>query len=367
MATVVIDLRWFPFLVEPAKALELKYPGLKVEDILSNPESYPFNRALELLRTIVSYGSISKGRGVGEDEVLAFYSLLLGAIALGEKRLIRRIANAYSKEASKKLARTPLPTVVAIAKLLGLTAEISRNPPKLPIGIRSGRVLYRVKPISIPVKQYLKIASKRLAKDPKYMLSNQIVSDGKVFLDKEVFIRLLEEAIFEKIVELPGKIEFDVEKVRLFIDKYREVLEEYEWFKGGTTSIESEVTGYIPAALPPCMELLINKLRAGENLSHHERFAVAAFLSNIGLDPDAILEFFKKAPDFNERIARYQIEHIAGLRGSRKKYLPYSCDTMKSLRICPVTEPCGRGKNPLAIYRYNVYLLKKRKKEGGSP
>jgi DNA primase large subunit len=39
-------------------------------------------------------------------------------------------------------------------------------------------------------------------------------------------------------------------------------------------------------------------------------------------------------PDFNEKIARYQVEHIAGLRGSRTRYKPPSCQTMRSLGLC---------------------------------
>ena len=100
-------------------------------------------------------------------------------------------------------------------------------------------------------------------------------------------------------------------------------------------------------AYPPCIKTLINSLISGENLSHHQRFAVASFLVNIGANIDAILNLFKRSPDFNERVARYQIEHIAGLRGSKKKYLPYNCATMRSLGLC--AGDCG-VKNPLAYY-----------------
>ncbi len=111
------------------------------------------------------------------------------------------------------------------------------------------------------------------------------------------------------------------------------------------------------SAFPPCIKAILEALIAGENLSHHQRFALASFLINIGAEIDAILELFRRSPDFNERIARYQIEHIAGLRGSRKKYLPYSCATMKSLGLCIAN--CG-VKNPL-VYFYKRIKMNKNK------
>jgi DNA primase large subunit len=68
--------------------------------------------------------------------------------------------------------------------------------------------------------------------------------------------------------------------------------------------------------------------------SHKELFTVAAFLVNRGYSTEQILSMLAERPDFNEKIARYQVEHIAGLRGSRTKYRPPSCQTMRSLGLC---------------------------------
>jgi DNA primase large subunit len=83
------------------------------------------------------------------------------------------------------------------------------------------------------------------------------------------------------------------------------------------------------------------------------------------MDVEEILELFRNVPDFNEKIARYQLEHIAGLRGSRKQYMPYSCQTMKSLGLCPIVGDCG-AKNPLIVYRRNIWRSKHRKRTDGS-
>ena len=117
-------------------------------------------------------------------------------------------------------------------------------------------------------------------------------------------------------------------------------------------------------AYPPCIRMLINSLLSGENLSHHQRFAIASFLINIGASIDAILELFKRSPDFNEKIARYQIEHIAGLRGSKKKYLPYNCTTMRSLGMC--VSDCG-VKNPLTYYYRRIKELTRKSYSNSKP
>ncbi len=103
---------------------------------------------------------------------------------------------------------------------------------------------------------------------------------------------------------------------------------------------------------PPCIQSILRSLISGENLTHHQRFALAAFLINLDVDINELLKIFKYSPDFNERITKYQLEHLAGLRGSKRRYLPYSCSTMKTLNMC--NNECGT-KNPL---QYTYYKLR---------
>jgi len=364
----IIDYWKYPFLASLSHVLSARYPGLRIEDVLKSRDSYPYTRALELLKSIIANARVVEGSGSVEDEVLAFYSLLIGAHALGDTGLFQRIALAFSKHASSYFEKESVEILVAIARKLGLDVETPREYPKIPVvAAGRGRVHYIPKPVALKFKLYLRIVSKRLARDPKYMLVNQILNKGYVYLDSSTFARILEEAVFNYIAGLKDKLEYQREEIEEFIEDYKRVLEDAGWFKARreTPGSREQVVGgeegvYEPRALPPCMRKLIERLDAGENLSHHERFTVAAFLANIGLDPDTILEFFKKTPDFNEKIARYQIEHISGLKGSKKKYLPYSCDNMKSLGICPITGYCEGGKNPLAVYRRNLKRLRKR-------
>ncbi|MEN3048314.1 MAG: hypothetical protein ABDH63_05990 [Candidatus Caldarchaeales archaeon] len=61
---------------------------------------------------------------------------------------------------------------------------------------------------------------------------------------------------------------------------------------------------------------------------------VAAYLLNAGHTVDEVIGLYAQRPDFDERVARYQVEHIAGLRGSRTKYTVPSCQTMRTHGLC---------------------------------
>jgi DNA primase large subunit len=102
--------------------------------------------------------------------------------------------------------------------------------------------------------------------------------------------------------------------------------------------------------MPPCIMQIITKIKAGEDVSHVENFTVAAYMVNVGYSVEEILDVFKDRADYNEKIARYQVEHIAGMRGSRVKYRPPSCSKMKSYGLCVENgSRCPRHiKNPLS-------------------
>jgi len=85
---------------------------------------------------------------------------------------------------------------------------------------------------------------------------------------------------------------------------------------------------------PPCMAAILDALRRGENLPHTARFAITTYLLKKGWDIEQIVDLFRNAPDFNEKITRYQVQHIAGKVGGRKEYAVPSCKTMKEWGLC---------------------------------
>ncbi len=368
----IIEYVHYPYLMNPEDIIEIRWPGLKLSKIINYPSNPVKERTLEILRSILEKGRITGRPRDADVEVLAFYALITITKILGDRKLAQRIAVSYSKNAWYRLRDEPLPVIVSIARALGIDASLADRPPKIPIDARGRTIIYLAKPFMIRVTKYLSL-TRRLAGDPKYMLVNQVADKGWIYLEKELFTRILEEAVARRILQIYEEMTIEnPEEYGGIIGEAKKILEEAGWFEKQRLAVEIEKTteGVVdPEAYPPCMRKLLNRLTAGENLGHHERFTIAAFLARIGLDVDTILEYFKNAPDFNEKIARYQIEHIAGLRGSRKKYLPYNCDTMKSYGLCPIQGYCEGGKNPLAVYKRNLWKKlkeKRRKAERGS-
>lgn len=99
------------------------------------------------------------------------------------------------------------------------------------------------------------------------------------------------------------------------------------------------------SAVPPCIRNLIDTMVKTGGLDHYQRVALVLYLKWIGYDKEKVIEFFAKyAKDYKERITRYQVEYLYGLRGSKKNYKMYSCKKMKELGLCL---ECGWNRNPV--------------------
>ena len=46
------------------------------------------------------------------------------------------------------------------------------------------------------------------------------------------------------------------------------------------------------------------------------------------------MDVFRTVPDFDEKIARYNVEFSRGIDGKGKKYKVFSCGKLQSLQIC---------------------------------
>jgi DNA primase large subunit len=239
------------------------------------------------------------------------------------------------------------------------------------------KVCYNYK---IALTDYLKIAKPLLTEEPWKLISLPIL-EGYVYIDSKLRIaRLLMEylknLLTSKLHQFSSQCTF-----LMNIKDFVQVLEDFKKILGlekiehfaisgnastmlSTESLKETLEGIKSVndlyniskkLFPPCINSIIEALMKGENLSHHQRFALATFLINLGLTQEVIIELFKYSPDFNEKITKYQIEHLQGLRGSKKKYTTYNCDTMKVLNMCRYA--CGI-KNPL---QYPYKITKNRK------
>ena len=75
-------------------------------------------------------------------------------------------------------------------------------------------------------------------------------------------------------------------------------------------------------------------MNKGDNLPHSARVMLATYMLAIGKPFDEIVLMFENAPDFNEKITRYQVEHLAGMKGSHTKYSVPSCDKIRNENLC---------------------------------
>jgi DNA primase large subunit len=106
------------------------------------------------------------------------------------------------------------------------------------------------------------------------------------------------------------------------------------------------------SAFPPCIVALYEDAAKGRHLSHVGRFTLTSFLVSIGMPSEKVNELFKSFSDYNERLTRYQIEHIAGERGSRTRYTPPQCATLQTHGVCVNRDAlCRWVRHPLAYYR----------------
>jgi DNA primase large subunit len=193
----------------------------------------------------------------------------------------------------------------------------------------------------------------------------RVLSEGYVLLPREDFARLLEEEIQARILEkttisqlvLPAELDHQIQPLRSLVEARSRQL------------VAEEIPrAAMAAAMPPCMTSLLSLLQSSKPLSHMGRFAMAAFLLNIGTNEEELLKMFKSFTDFDDRIARYQVEHIAGKRGSRRKYTPPNCSTMRTHGLCVnPDELCATIIHPLSYYRRKVRILFQRRKQNTRP
>ena len=200
---------------------------------------------------------------------------------------------------------------------------------------------------AVHVKDYLKAAVRLKAQEWK--LYSRVIENGFVKVSRGEFFRIVEEYLREKLSE---RVNYEFEGM----ERLLKIIFEFE-----SKRKEIDVEGIKNAeCYPPCIKKIISDLKAGANVPHSARFALASFLLRIGHSVDEVLQIFSYAPDFDEEKARYQVEHIAGMRGSGKEYEVPSCDTMKTYHNC--FADC-KTKHPMEFYRRCVRESLRRGKE----
>jgi DNA primase large subunit len=165
---------------------------------------------------------------------------------------------------------------------------------------------------------YLHLA-RRLIVETRWKLVNRLVDKGLVTLTRPEVIRLVREWLYDSFTQTkPLPTNWHPEEAKAI----KEALQK----RAAKTVAPAPTTAWAP-----CMVALRNRVA---DAGHFGLFALAAYMAQKGYEVNEIVDVLRVRSDFDERIARYQVEHIAGQRGSRVKYRPPSCQSMKTHGLC---------------------------------
>lgn len=324
----------FPYLDKSGEYLFAR--GITLESALNS--DHIVKRAIDIVEE--SLKRMKNRPCVDEPEVEAAASRLALYIITGASNiyLLRRFADSQSKMFTYRLRNTPgiqsYECKAEIASDLGLSVAMARN-------VVKGSLLAATYPIAIRWRDYIRYAPQ----DPDWAMINRPVVSGWVLLDVNDFERVLEDAYEAKILKMASRE--DVGYIVGLLSKVEPIYREIAKLRSlRPVTIRAEGRGEDP----PCMRAIIESIRRGENAPHTARFAITTYLLRRGWDVEQIVDLFRSSPDFNEKITRYQVQHIAGQVGGRKEYSVPSCETMNSWGLCPTNLGCG-VKNPVQYGR----------------
>lgn len=334
------DLAKYPFL--KAAAEYMKMPDLKIEDLTSPDLEEILRRAEERVEEAILYTRVSRNLKKVDIEISSYPVAILLTIATGNPFIKKRYALAEAKQAYEDFKGEPKEKILGIAQNFGWNIS-ENNAPEMPYEF------------SLPFSDYLRNITH--LRDKKWKLVNRFLMKGNVYLNQNETARLLSEEVrkhIEKRLEvkelpkLPPKIMEIAEKIKkLSVEKI------------GKAEMEGFPKAIVQTAFPPCINALYEAASAGRHLPHVGRFTLTSFLINIGMTPENVNDLFKSFSDYSERMTRYQVEHIAGERGSRTRYTPPKCETLQTHGVCTnPDEICKKVRHPLSYYRRKIRMTR---------
>jgi len=199
----------------------------------------------------------------------------------------------------------------------------------------------------VDVGAYLDLAADQWGDE--WRLVNRVLADGEVTVTAEELHELLRQAVRHRVADgLPLSVPNPIaEHLDDEVAQVRETLSNLD--------LTREIDTVVPELFPPCMKHLLDQVQKGEHLEHHSRFAIASFLTSIGMTTDEIVDLFQVNPGFGEDATRYQVDHIRGAT-SPTEYSPPSCATMQSYGDCynkdDVCEDVIDESHPLNYYEH---------------
>jgi DNA primase large subunit len=320
------DLAKYPFLNEAGEYL--RESGFGWEELDRPDMRDVIDRAAERIEIEVG-GNMYDKLDRYEIEILTFLVSLIMVKSISLEPVLRKFALAEARRAEKFLIED-LKHQSEIQRR-SLFTKIFDNLFNLRIEVAEDGRLFKVR-----IADYLSRSSH--FHEQEWKLINRLVNKGYVYLDADETVRLvrneLSVLIYEKIramtlPTLPQAIKAKADDLRT------RLAPRYEYRAAAITDF------------PPCVKHALEVMGRGENLPHSARVMLATYMLAIGKPVDEIVMMYENAPDFNEKITRYQVEHLAGMKGSRTKYSVPSCDKLRNENLCFATADCDGIINPI--------------------
>ena len=201
----------------------------------------------------------------------------------------------------------------------------------------------------VGVGDYLRYTAGR--RGDEWRLVNRDLTAGEVPLSEDDLLALLQQAVYRRVadslpLDVPEPIGTELAEER---EQIREELADLD--------LTRDIDTVVPELFPPCMKHLLDLVQKGEHLPHHSRFAIASFLTSIGMTTDEIVELFQMNPGFGEEMTRYQVDHIRGDTGPTEYSTP-ACATMQSYGDCvnkdDICEDVINESHPLNYYDHRL-------------
>ena len=361
-----LHLCLYPFLSTASKYVEES--GITLDNLIhTGAFRYARTRGKERIIEAIKDGKVRKqviiSNAQAETELLSYPFARILVSCIGDERLVRRYALSEAKAAYEKLLED---SSTGSSSDTDIIYEMSEE-----FGIRVDFLPGEREQVQMPFVDYLRFTAN--LRDKRWKLVNRGLEKGMVKLRKPEFIRIIQEAMYERIKkDLPLEVPVDIcEAISGYTEAIKKELEETrKKFGDAGFGFDFESgSGFLvkdPSCFPPCISYILSNLKEGVNVPHSARFAVTAFLLNVGLTEDEIIEIYKNSPDFDEERTRYQVEHIAGDKGS-VRYTAPSCATMRTYGNCIGNdEICEKVSHPLSYYKLKLKMKQKKEQQDKS-
>ena len=373
---------WLPSLKKYYSEIASKSPSIFISEIISQDLGSELKeRILSLFEA--AFENLEEISGYRSDKLNVYVYLLLNIIlhSLDNQLITNRVANLYSKiNYNELINENSDANLYNICKDIGLDIRYYDPPINYGLNIVKDQHQKLKTNFTIHYIDYLNLAS-NLRDEYRKLVHNSLL-EGYVFIQDYNLIRLIQEYVRNRLLIKESDDKYstksllkEITKIQDFkeiIDKILEAWEERKEEFEFNFKIDFESEEDVVNLFPPCVNEILKKMQAGQNLIHNERLFIVWFLLALEYPVEKVVDLFSTTPDFDREKTTYQVNFA-----QKKKYIPYKCLTLKSLNSCLAVkykdelclggygsvEPSERKKikHPLAYTKTKQYRASKTK------